>query len=370
MSATLNTPAAITRLSLPEALARGPAEWDAVQAQVERPSPFMSWAWHRAWAQAAPESEVAASEVLVLRGASGAVGGLLPVLLRRHAFRRVPVRALTWAIGDLCCPDHLDLLAPATPDADVAAFWPAIQDLPWDVVVLSNVSPDAPALGRLCEAAAADGHAVRRQPLWGCPYLDLADDWDRYLATLTPNRRQSLRRKERALKRDHAVAITDYAGDRLDEGLKALFELHEQRWGGEAGGAFREPSARRLHHCFASELAARDQLWLTTLDVDGQPAAAWYGFTCGDTVYFYQSGRNPRWERESIGQILMGLMIRRAIERGYRRFDFLRGEDDYKRHWTGTTRFTEEITIFKPGWGGRLLRALDTAADLRARLHA
>jgi CelD/BcsL family acetyltransferase involved in cellulose biosynthesis len=66
----------------------------------------------------------------------------------------------------------------------------------------------------------------------------------------------------------------------------------------------------------------------------------------------------------------MGAMIQRAIERGYRHFDFLRGDDVYKRHWTESRRITEEITIFRPGWGGRWLRAVDTIAELRARLRA
>src|SRR5438552_13338543 len=59
----------------------------------------------------------------------------------------------------------------------------------------------------------------------------------------------------------------------------------------------------------------------------------------------------------------------RSIERGYRRFDFLRGEDVYKRDWTESRRITEEITIFRPGWGGRWLRALDAVAELRGRLR-
>src|SRR2546427_2275187 len=40
-----------------------------------------------------------------------------------------------------------------------------------------------------------------------------------------------------------------------------------------------------------------------------------------DTVYSYQTGWDPRWERYSVGTVLMGLMIRRAIERGYRTLD-------------------------------------------------
>jgi CelD/BcsL family acetyltransferase involved in cellulose biosynthesis len=357
----------VTRTSLRDALALGPAVWDALLARNVAASPFSSWAWHRAWADSASGAEVAASEALVHCGAGGTVQALLPVLARRIRFHRVPVTALTWAIGDLGCPDHLDVLA--TPEVDLGVLVPALAELPWQVFVLSNLAPNATNTHRLCDAMAGRGWVVRRRPLWGCPYLELSGDWDRYLATLTPTRRQTLRRKERNLRRDHAMAITDYDGDRLDEGWRRLVALHERRWDAAGGGAFREPSVVRLHRRFAAELAARQQLWLTTLDLDGAPAAAWYGFASGDTVYFYQSGRDPRWDRESVGLVLMGTMIRRAIERGYRRFDFLRGDDVYKRHWTEAQRITEEITIFRPGWGGRWLRALDAAAELRAQFR-
>ncbi len=359
----------VTRTSLRDALALGGAAWDAVHAQSVAASPFGSWAWHRAWADSADPAEVDASEALMLRGSDGSLQAVLPVVLRRVRFRRTPVQALTWASGDTGCPDHLDILA--LPGADLESLALTVDTLPWQLVILSNLAPDASAARRLADALARHGHAVRRQALWGCPYLELCDDWERYLGTLTPTRRQTLRRKERHLRRHYAVTITDYDGARLDEGLSCLMTLHERRWaGGGEAGAFQNSGVQRLHRRFAAELAARQQLWLATLDLDGAPAAAWYGFTDRDTVYFYQSGRDPRWERESVGLVLMGAMIRRAIERGYRRFDFLRGDDAYKRHWTETRRMTEEITVFRAGWRGRWLRALDGAATLRGRLYA
>jgi len=48
-------------------------------------------------------------------------------------------------------------------------------------------------------------------------------------------------------------------------------------------------------------MAEQQRLWLTTLDLDGRPVAAWYGFASGDTVYFYQGGRDPRGSGESGG---------------------------------------------------------------------
>ena len=86
-------PPRVTRMPLLDALELGPAAWEAVLTRTPSASPFQSWAWHRAWADAAPQSEVAASEVLVLRGAGGAIEALLPVGYRRVAHHRVPVAA-------------------------------------------------------------------------------------------------------------------------------------------------------------------------------------------------------------------------------------------------------------------------------------
>jgi len=345
-----------------DALALGPALWDGVVARSAAASPFMGWAWHRAWADAAAAADVDASEALLLYGSDGALQVLLPILARRVTFRRVPLAALTWAIGDVGCPDHLDV--PAVPEADLAALVPALEAMPWRVLILSNLAERSPNADRLCEALARRGHVARREPLWGCPRLALPGTWEAYLATLTSSRRQTVRRKERSLSRRHHVTLTDYtgAGDSFDTGWSHLVRLHEERWSN--AGAFRDPVAVNLQREFARAMAAQGDLWLTTLDLDGVPAAAWYGFASGDTVYFYQSGRDPKWEEESVGLVLMGSMIRRAIERGYRWFDFLRGEDSYKTHWTSTLRKTGEIVVFRSGWRGQLMRALDWAAGM------
>lgn len=352
-----------------ELLAGDSMEWEALR-EDSHGSPFASWAWHRAWADTAPPAELRASYGVVLRDAGGALDALLPVAVSVVPFRRRQVAALTWAIGDVGCPDHLDVLARAGARLEDAI--PSLLALPWDVAILSNLTPGAPNVARLATALARAGCAVRWNAGARCPYLDLAGDWETYLGSLSANRRQALRRRERTLERDHAVTVTDYDLENLAAGWQRLVALHEQRWAnaeGEGAGTFSDPRVERLHRLFAEQLARRGQLWLTTLDVDGTPAAAWYGFAEGDTVYFYQSGRDPRWKDQSVGVALMIKMIRRAIERGYRRFDFLRGDEPYKREWTATGATAQELVAFRPSWHGRWLRALDLAARARARLR-
>jgi CelD/BcsL family acetyltransferase involved in cellulose biosynthesis len=356
----------IARVTLLDALACGPERWDSLVASLRVRSPFMRWAWHYAWAQSARPEELEASFAVMLHGAGGDLQGFLPLTIRPMRLRRVPVRALTWAIEGVGSPDHLDV--PAAPEAQLHLVVPLLEALPWDVVLLTGVADGATNLTQVTQVFASRGYTVRRTPLNWCPYLDLPGSWDEYLASLSPTRRQAIRRRERKLAREHAVTVTDYAPDRLDEGWHRLRSLHEVRWAGP--GALGDPRLGDLLRRFSSDLAPRDEVWLTTLDLDGEPAAAWCGFACDDTVYFYQSGRDPKWETESVGQVLLGAMIRRAIERGYRRFDFLRGREAYKLSWTSTERPVHEVIVFRPGWRSAWLRGLDLTARVRARLRS
>ena len=324
----------------------------------------MRWAWHDAWARSAAPDDVEAGFALMLADDAEKVRGILPLTVRPLRFRRARARALTWATRGVGCPDHLDL--PAIADATLELAAPTLEGLGWDVLLLTGVAEDAPNVARLVEAFAKRGCAVRRTVLDSCPYLDLPNGWDEYLASLSPTRRQTIRRKERRLVRDQGMTVTDYAPDRLDEGWRHLHALHDERW---AGNGALGPRVVELLRRFSSELAESGELWLTTLDLDGQPVAAWYGFAWLDTVFFYQGGRDPKWASRSVGAVLMGAMIRRAIERGYRRFDFLRGRDEYKLSWTTTQRSIYEIVVFRPGWRGAWLRGLDLAGRVLARLR-
>lgn len=364
----VSRPAMVRELSLTEALDLGPHVWDDLLARTSADSPFMSWAWHRAWANASRERDVRAGRALVLEAPDGALRALLPVALRRQRFRRVPLTALTWAIDDMGCPDHLDM--PALPDIDLGPLADAVLRLPWHVVVLANVREDALGVDALSAALARRGCTVQRTPLWPCPYIELPNDWEQYLQALSRSRRQMLRRQERRLRTEHGMTVTEFGAEDFESGWKWLLELHLRRWGD--AGNFAKPRMERLNRHFAAALAEAGRLWLFTLNLDRAPAAAWCGFSFGDTVYFYQGGRDPRWDRESVGIVIVALMIRRAIERGFRRFDFLRGQESYKAYWTHTYRTCHEVVLFRPGWRGwpRVLDWLRTLSSGARGGHA
>ncbi len=83
---------------------------------------------------------------------------------------------------------------------------------------------------------------------------------------------------------------------------------------------------RRVLAAFAERGACR--LWF--LDTSSGPIAAFVTIEWDDRVGLYNSGFDPAHAALSPGVVLLAQLVRDAIVRGRRTFDFLRGEERYK----------------------------------------
>jgi CelD/BcsL family acetyltransferase involved in cellulose biosynthesis len=124
--------------------------------------------------------------------------------------------------------------------------------------------------------------------------------------------------------------------------LKDLFVLYDQRWGkAEKLSYFIDQFAARSEH--------RDWLQVDILRVNGRDVAGLVHLRYQNTLSMYLMAVDLTYEKSiSIGNILVGLSIERAITEGFGRYDFLRGTEDYKFHWSNEGR--REVHL---SWCGR-----------------
>jgi CelD/BcsL family acetyltransferase involved in cellulose biosynthesis len=62
-------------------------------------------------------------------------------------------------------------------------------------------------------------------------------------------------------------------------------------------------------------------------------AAVIFGFEYASTMFGYLSAFDPQYEELGLGRLLMYHSLRYSFERGYTRWDFLRGDEPYKQWW-------------------------------------
>ena len=71
------------------------------------------------------------------------------------------------------------------------------------------------------------------------------------------------------------------------------------------------------------------------LEIDSKPVAAIITFDYNDTVYLYNSAYDPQYSALSVGVLSKALYIKDSIQRGKKRFDFMKGGEHYKYHLGG-----------------------------------
>jgi CelD/BcsL family acetyltransferase involved in cellulose biosynthesis len=167
-----------------------------------------------------------------------------------------------------------------------------------------------------------------------CLQLDLPPTFEEYVQGLS----KSLRYDVRKSLRDPTLNIRFATEETVARDLDTFFTLHQQRWTkrGLPGAFFAK--TKRFHHTFAPAAVKQGLVWLTLLDhiPEGKTTrtiGAVYALSHGKTVHFYQSGFDPEAKALSPGTALVAAIIRRAIEEGKTTFDFLRGDEPYKRRW-------------------------------------
>jgi CelD/BcsL family acetyltransferase involved in cellulose biosynthesis len=153
--------------------------------------------------------------------------------------------------------------------------------------------------------------------------------WNDFVGERSTKLRRRLRYYERALE-PHGLRYrlaTDPG--RLEADLDALFALHAARWGESPWFA----PARDFHQEFAALALERGWLRLWFLELGGKAVAAWLGYRFAGVEAHYQSGRDPAWDKSSVGIVLLAHTMREALADGIEEYRFLRGGEEYKRRF-------------------------------------
>jgi CelD/BcsL family acetyltransferase involved in cellulose biosynthesis len=375
-----SAPARVVRLSTTAEVQPWIGQWNAMVRGV----PFRRWEWLESWWRqygSEPGQQRQSRELFVLAVFDDrpTLLGFAPWYLERSASQGRIVRFL--GSGEVCS-EYLSLVCADGKEELVArglAKWLTEcvntdrRDTPhglfsdrWDVLKLSAVASDDLPIARLLAHLASEGNAVHRRPGMNCWRLALPTSWEAYLATVSKSHRKQLRRLDRDFFRSGRACIHwVHDPDQLERAMDVLIALHQRRWKYLGWpGCFASQRFRKFHREVASRMLAIDALLMSWLEVDGRPVASEYHLAGDGVVYAYQSGIAPDSLNYQPGHLSHLATIRRAIERGDRAFDFLRGDEPYKSHWRATARATFEARVVPPRIGPRIRQGISAAGSM------
>ena len=191
------------------------------------------------------------------------------------------------------------------------------------------------------------------------PFVDLAAmrrTKAGYLSQRSANTRQQIHRSDRFYGGciDVEAADTETAALRM---LDQLAVLHQQSWTARGKpGSFANPFFMRFHHALIGTAWARGEVSLLRISGGGTDIGYLYNFCFRGRMMAYQSGFNyiAGETRAKPGLTCHHAAIRHAFDRGLDAYDFLAGNDRYKRSLAD--RDYRQIWMQSgPAWSPRLL---------------
>ena len=306
-----------------EALDDFAAEWAALHARVPGATPFTHPAWHQVWLR--HFGDACSPTFLSFRLGDELVG----------AAALDPSGEVARQLGDHNVCDYAGVLAlPGHEDAVALGLLEWLMEDLTPVLELWGVPEDSPFRAGFQKAATRFNWNYREAPEAVCPGVDLPGDFDSFVASLGKHDRHELRRKLRNL--ESAGMVTCDAATTADEIVPQIDGLLDMmRASRDAKAAFLTPMMEAFFRDLGATFGALGLARLVTLKLDGVPVARTFSFENATTEFLYNCGFDPEFAHLAVGLASKAYAIEDAIRRGKTRFDFLRGDEEYKRRLGG-----------------------------------
>ena len=199
---------------------------------------------------------------------------------------------------------------------------------------LNMVRADSKVLPELVAVAKSLKYEVSCDPEDVTLELDLPSSWDKFLGKLTGKQRHEVRRKLRRLNEAGEInyrVVEDF--EQVTDEMETFLTLFGLSRSDKA--AFMTSQMAKYFRSLAETMAKANLLKMYFFDLDGTPAAAVMCFDYNSTIYLYNNGYDGQFSSLSVGLLSKVLTIKDSIIKGRKKYDFLKGTEEYKHRLGG-----------------------------------
>lgn len=261
--------------------------------------------------------------------------------------------------------EYRDLLVERGPQTDtwIAEAWHALQRSARNrVLELRDIRSDGNLGPWLAEHQQRGVQAMQASL---AVRLDHFETWDQYAATLPKSLVADQRRQWRRVAewpeniRYHHVINPDEIVRTLDWCFEKKLEWLDKRALGTT--EFGSQEYRSFIISVALDAHERGHLWVGRIGSESRTLSAGYGFVFNRSFILYSFTYDPAYKSLSPARLLQEMMICHCLEQRIEVFDFMGGDDAYKRIWAqegaALLDYVQPVSV-----AARLLEAWHTAA--------
>jgi CelD/BcsL family acetyltransferase involved in cellulose biosynthesis len=294
------------------------SSWNNLQKTTTTASIFSTLAWTRTWWNHFSQGY---KQYLGEISSDGKAIGIAPLMLKDDA-------VLITGNEDVC--DYLDFIIQR--GYEEIFYKTLINHLVaegfgrLDLLPVREDSSVMTALLTLCQHT---GLSISVNQFDVSPYLTLPRTWETYLSSLDRKHRHELNRKQRRL-HEHGDLKYSLLDSVSPDQLNIFLELFRSSRNDKA--LFMTANMELFFRELCSTMAALGYFRLNVLELNGIQIANTVSFDYSNERLLYNSGFDRTYDWLSAGLISKALCIQESIQQGKSKFDFLRGNEDYKYH--------------------------------------
>jgi len=350
-------------ISTGEGLLERREDWNRLAERTAGGNVFQTFDWAWAWWQHIGRNDrfwgPKRLHVLAFR-AGGELSGLAPLIRRVASWG--PFRLRKIELLGARSSDYNDLLFGDNPHECIQAMLAHLsQEDDWDLVDLTNVPADSPTHAAFLSVLPETSLHYSVQPGSHCPYIRIEGNLKQYVKTRSKNFRHAFRKSQKRLQQLEAAGVQFRMIEEphLEPDLLPKMIAVENRKQIRRGIA--RPILAKAEPFFASvfqTLGPSGRLYVAVFEKSGQLIAYQFGFRCGGKLWNYNTAHDSAYARCSPGKMLVAATLEFAHQQGYKEYDFLAGEEDFKKKWTPELHRNVRILIWSPQLRSRVTAAL------------
>ncbi|WP_170328535.1 GNAT family N-acetyltransferase [Ruegeria arenilitoris] len=312
------------------------SQWNAVYQADPEANYFLSFEWLFGTA----ESAGAGSFVLAVRAPHGEPGyvAFLPVRLATKHDSGGFYNEI-YLTGNYVSDYNGLICRPESEETAIPALAQKLQEMNWRRLRLLNLPTSYKRLNLFLRAFSGEILELKHLKMVEpdgvnngvCPYTMLPGDWGEFLSQrVSKNTRQKIRRFLRQVEASDAYRFTHTTSETFDRDIETLIRLWTDKWGERKGdrlNAILKTQRRMLRTAWATNTLFMPMLWhedrpicVFSILVDQKSMA----------YNFYIGARDTAFKGPPPGLVLHSYAIRHAISQGFKKYDFLRGDEPYK----------------------------------------
>ena len=200
---------------------------------------------------------------------------------------------------------------------------------------LDPVRPDSQIVSSLIPLARSKGYATSSAFSDISMDMELPATFEDYLEGLEGKQRHEIRRKMRNIGSIGDIRYVVYAGrDEIAKAINTFLQLFPEYRRDKA--EFLTSHMQEYFRGLAANLADSGPLAIGSLESGDRTLAMIMYFDYNNNIYLYNSAYDPDFKNMSVGIISKVFCVRDSIEKGHKRFDFLKGNEQYKYYLGGS----------------------------------